>query len=255
MRHTSMSEVILEAENLCKSFGALTAVDNVSIEVSSNSLISIIGPNGAGKTTLFNLIAGKYQPSKGSIYFRDTCLDDLPEHRRVHQGIAKSFQITSIYPEMSVRKNIQLAVRSGELSAIDHLRRADKMDNVIEEANGIVRQVGLTDLADSKAENLSHGDKRRLDIGITIGTAPELLLLDEPMAGMGSEEGKMIRQLVSDLSDDMTVMMIEHDVDAVMDISDRIVVMESGQIIAHDTPDQIAENERVQRAYLRRKQV
>jgi len=250
-----MSKVILEAENLCKSFGALTAVDNVSIEVFSNCLISIIGPNGAGKTTLFNLICGKYQPSKGSIYFRDTRLDDLPEHRRVHQGIAKSFQITSIYPEMSVRKNIQLAVQSGELSMIDHLRQADKMDNVVEEANGIVRQVGLTDLADSKAENLSHGDKRRLDIGITIGTAPELLLLDEPMAGMGSEEGKMIRQLVSDLSDDMTVMMIEHDVDTVMDISDRIIVMESGQIIADGTPDQIAENERVQKAYLRRKQV
>lgn len=250
-----MSEVILETENLCKSFGALTAVDNVSIEVFSNSLISIIGPNGAGKTTLFNLITGKYRASKGSIYFRDTCLDDLPEHRRVHQGIAKSFQITSIYPEMSVRKNIQLAVQSGELSVIDHLRQADKMDNIVEEADRIVRQVGLTNLADSKAENLSHGDKRRLDIGITIGTAPELLLLDEPMAGMGSEEGKMIRQLVSDLSDDMTVMMIEHDVDAVMDISDRIIVMESGQIIAHGTPDQIAENERVQKAYLRRKQV
>jgi len=250
-----MSEVILETENLCKSFGALTAVDNVSIEVFSNSLISVIGPNGAGKTTLFNLITGKYQPSKGSIYFRDTCLDDLPEHKRVHQGIAKSFQITSIYPEMSVRKNIQLAVQSGELSVIDHLRQADKMDNIIEEANRIVRQIGLTNLADSKAENLSHGDKRRLDIGITIGTAPELLLLDEPMAGMGPEEGKMIRQLVSDLSDDLTVMMIEHDVDAVMDISDRIIVMESGQIIAQGTPDQIAENERVQKAYLRRKQV
>ncbi|HYQ80692.1 MAG TPA: ABC transporter ATP-binding protein, partial [Anaeromyxobacteraceae bacterium] len=220
-----MSE-ILRAEHLSRFFGGLAAVTDVSLSVRQGSIHSIIGPNGAGKTTLFNLLSGVLPPSRGRIFFQGQDLTGLPSHRVARQGVARSFQITSVFPALTVAENLRIAARRHAAPAEAEARVAR-----------VLADVELSGKGDLPAGALSHGDQRHLDIGIALATGPRLLLLDEPTAGMPPHETHGTVALVRRLRDQhgLTIVLIEHKMDIVMSISDRITVMRFGEKIAEGT--------------------
>jgi branched-chain amino acid transport system ATP-binding protein len=241
--------VLLQTERLTRSFGSLVAVNSVSLVIRRGELRSIIGPNGAGKTTFFRLVSGEMAPSSGRVKFQDTDITGLPQHRVCRLGIAKSYQITNIFPHLSVLENVRVAVQ-GYARSFNFWSRADRIAGCRERAVEILETVGLARRADRLAAHLSHGEKRHLEIGITLASGPVLLLLDEPTAGMSPEETDETMVLIRDLSRGRTVVLVEHKMKLVMGISDRVTVLHQGQVLADGTPAEIRNNTLVQETYL-----
>ena len=242
-------EVLLRTEGLTRSFGTLLAVDGVAVSVHRGELRSIIGPNGAGKTTFFRLISGEMAPSAGRIWFDGREITGLAQHAVARLGIAKSYQITNVFPHLTVLENVRVAVQ-GPARAFDFWSRADGLRGVRERAEALLRTVGLAEKASLLAAHLSHGEKRHLEIGIALASDPALLLLDEPTAGMSPEETDETMELIRELASGRTIVLVEHKMKLVMRISDRITVLHQGQVLAEGTPDEIRANEAVQQTYL-----
>jgi branched-chain amino acid transport system substrate-binding protein len=245
-------DYIIETDRLRKEFGALVAVANVSIKVRPNTIHSIIGPNGAGKTTFFNLLSGTLEPTAGRIYFKDRDITHLPLHRTAHLGIGRSFQITNIFPNLTILENIRLACQALGRGNFRMLRHHRYFREYEERAWAVIRQVGLEKQALQLARTLPHGGQRKLELGIILAADPELLLLDEPTAGMAAEQVPELMALIRDVHEtgNKTIMLVEHNMNVVMSISDYITVMHQGQVLAEGTPAEIAANEVVQSAYL-----
>ena len=242
--------MILSAKNIRKSFGKFIALADVNLSVSQGEISSIIGPNGAGKTTLFNTLSGYLKPDAGSIVFLETDVTGKNPHQLCKMGMAKSFQKTNIFPRLTVFENVQISVMSmkGQLKNI-WVNAQKLFEN---EVLDMLDKVGLSEKQFDKAGLLSHGDQRRLEIGLALACQPSLLLLDEPTAGMGPEESMMIVDLIVRLKElsALTVLFIEHDINIVFQISQKIRVMHGGTIIAEGSPEEIRKNEEVQRIYL-----
>ena len=242
---------ILETRNLSKAFGALAAVDDVSLAIEAGTLHSIIGPNGAGKTTLFNLLTGTYRPSSGRILFDGRDITGTPAHRVAHLGLARSFQRTNVFPAFSLLDNVWVAAFAcGESWKGLLWRRADRYAEVRARALAALADVGLADKAEQAVRRISHGEQRQLELAIALAAAPRVLLLDEPAAGLAPEETKRLVALVRALKGRYTIVLIEHKMDIIMSVSDRISVMHFGRLIAEGTPAEIQGNREVRRAYL-----
>jgi branched-chain amino acid transport system ATP-binding protein len=241
---------VLEVRALSKRFGGLLASDRIDLEVVAGETRAIIGPNGAGKTTLIGQLAGDLRPDDGAIRFMDRDVTRLDAPSRSRLGLARSFQITSIFPELSALDNAALAVQAHRGSSFRFWRPARGERALREPAQKALASVGLGERGDVAAANLAHGEQRQLEIAMALATEPRLLLLDEPVAGMGLEESqRMVRFLVS-LKGRITIVLVEHDMDAVFTLADRISVMVYGRIIATGTPAEVRSNEQVRRAYL-----
>ena len=242
---------ILETKNLSKAFGALAAVNGVSLAIEAGTLHSIIGPNGAGKTTLFNLLTGTYRPSSGSILFDGRDITGTPAHRVAHLGLARSFQRTNVFPAFSLLDNAWVAAFACGPSWEGLLwRRADRYPEVKARALAALADVGLADKAGKPVREISHGEQRQLELAIALAAAPRVLLLDEPAAGLSPEETRKLVALVRALKGRYTIVLIEHKMDIIMSVSDRISVMHFGSLIAEGTPAEIQKNPEVRRAYL-----
>jgi branched-chain amino acid transport system ATP-binding protein len=244
--------MLLEVVAATKQFGRLAAVRDVSLAVPQGELRAVIGPNGAGKTTFFNLISGLFPPSAGRVVFDGQDVTGLPAHARVRLGMARTFQITEIFPELSVRENVRIAA---EVAAGFRLRPWISGAERAELAHGIEETLGLAGLAnkaDRLVGELAHGDQRAAEIAMALALRPRLLLLDEPTAGMGDRETYEITQLVRRLHRDgkLTIILIEHDMRVVFHLADRITVLDQGKLLAEGTPQEIAVNDAVQAAYL-----
>jgi len=242
---------ILETENLTKAFGALTAVNGVSLEIEAGTLHSIIGPNGAGKTTLFNLLTGTFPPTSGRIVFDQKEITGTPAHRIAHLGLARSYQRTTVFPAFSLLDNVWVAAFATGRSWNGLLfKNARKYGEVTERAQTALSDVGLLSKADIPAREISHGEQRQLELAIALAAAPRVLLLDEPAAGLSPDETRKMVALVRALKGRYTIVLIEHKIDIIMSVSDRISVMHFGSLIAEGTPQEIQKNPDVRRAYL-----
>ena len=244
-----MASPIVRTERLTRNFGSLMAVAEVDFAVERGELRSIIGPNVAGKTTFFRLISGEMAPSSGRIWFDDHEITGLPQHMVSRLGVAKSYQITNIFPHLSVLENVRVAAQTYRLS-FDFWGRAAALAGIRDKAGAILQQVGLWNKRDLLASQLSHGEQRHLELGIALSTGPTLLLLDEPTAGMSPEETDETIHLIRRIAEGRTVILIEHKMKVVMNISDRITVLHQGQVLADGTPAEIRANIRVQQTYL-----
>jgi branched-chain amino acid transport system ATP-binding protein len=245
-----MKNNLLEVENLYKSFGALRATDGVNLEVLEGETHAIIGPNGAGKTTLIAQLAGNLQPNSGRIRFAGEDVTALPAQKRARRGLARSFQITSIYPEFSALENVALAVQARAGHSFRFWKPARRDTSLTEPAQHILDEVGLSERQDITAGNLAHGEQRQLEVAMVLATRPRLLLLDEPMAGMGVDESQRMIALLATLKRKQTIILVEHDMDAVFRLADRISVLVYGRIIATGAPEEIRANREVRAAYL-----
>jgi branched-chain amino acid transport system ATP-binding protein len=242
---------LVRTEQLTKAFGALTAVNAVTLEVEEGSLHSVIGPNGAGKTTFFNLLTGQHMPTSGRIIFDGRDITGTPPHGIAHLGIARSFQRTSIFPTLSILDNVWLATFARQESWRGLAwRRADRYPELTRRALEVLGEVGLGEKASQPAREISHGEQRQLELAIALAAAPRLLLLDEPAAGLSPDETQKMVALVRKLKGRYTIILIEHKIDVVMTMSDRISVMHFGSVIAEGNPMEIQRNPEVRRAYL-----
>ena len=241
---------MLSLRNLSKRFGGVVAVDGVTLDVAAGEVHALIGPNGAGKTTLIHQISGTLPVDVGEIFFLEKDITRLPAHQRVAAGLARSYQITSIFRRFSVLDNLALAVQARSGSSFSFWRPVAEEAALFEEARRIASQVNLTQKLDAVASTLSHGEQRALEVGLALATRPKLVLLDEPMAGMGPEESKRMIELIGRIRTDVAVLLVEHDMDAVFRLADRISVMVNGRLIATGLPEQIRMNEEVRKAYL-----
>jgi branched-chain amino acid transport system ATP-binding protein len=244
-------DALLRTEHLICDFGAVRAVNGVSLRVAAGTLHSLIGPNGSGKTTLFNLIAGEIRPSDGRVYFDGHDVTGLPSHRLPHRGLARCFQRTNVFPTLTVHDNVWVAAFSRRRpGALAFLRRASEFPDVETDVDRILGEVGLAHKRSAPAETLSHGQQRALEVGVTLASSPRLVLLDEPTQGLAPEATQQMTRLVQRLVGRYTILLIEHKMRIVMSISDRISVMAFGELIAEGTPDEVRDNPDVQRAYL-----
>jgi branched-chain amino acid transport system ATP-binding protein len=241
---------LLETVSLSKGFGALQAVSSVDLQVMEGTIHSVIGPNGAGKTTLFNLLTGFLKPSAGVIIFNGKEITGFPPEKISKLGVSRSFQITSIFPDLTVSENVRIALQSRTAMSYRFLKKLSMGDGLEERSREVLQQIGLREKADLPAKHLSHGEKRILDIGIGVATMPQLLLLDEPASGLVGDEIARVTDLVKEISSRVTVVLVEHNIDVVLSISDRITVLYYGGIIAEGSPDEIQSNAQVQEVYL-----
>ncbi len=240
---------MLEVEHLSKAFGALRAVDDLSFAAATGKITSIIGPNGAGKSTAFNLISGGMRPDRGVARWRGRDVTGVPPQKLRHLGIARSFQITNLFFGLTVLENVRLAAQGMEPRR-RFFTRLGRMQRPLARAEAMLEEFGLKAHRDELARTLSHGDQRRLEIAICMAYEPELLMLDEPTQGMSPAETQATDELIRSLAGRVTILLVEHDVDLVMSLSDRIVVMQQGQKIAEGVPEEIRSSRRVQEAYL-----
>jgi branched-chain amino acid transport system ATP-binding protein len=245
-------DAILETKGLGKRFGHFAANSDIDFSVREGELRAVIGPNGAGKTTFFNLLSGLALATEGDIFFKGERITQLAGPRRVERGIAKAFQTANIYPDETVFQNCRVAAlaRSQGRFSLELFRGSQRLSDVDALANEALEMVDLAAFRDARAGDLSHGDKKRLDIAVALATKPQILLLDEPVAGMSIEEVHKTDTLIRGLAKRMTVLLIEHDMDLIMGISDSITVLHQGKILADGTPAEIRANQRVQEAYL-----
>ena len=241
--------ILLRTEQLSRSFGSLLAVDRVDVSVREGELRSIIGPNGAGKTTFFRLISGEMAPTAGRIWLRDRDVTGLPQHAISRLGVAKSYQITNIFPHLTVFENVRVAAQ-GHARVFDFWSRAAALPGPRARAEELLATMGLGAKAGLLAAHLSHGEKRHLELAIALASDPALLLLDEPTAGMSPEETDETMRLIKRLAAGRTIVLVEHKMKLVMNVSDRITVLHQGQVLADGTPGEIRANELVQRTYL-----
>jgi branched-chain amino acid transport system ATP-binding protein len=241
---------MFRVENLVKTFGGLMAVTQVSFTLQKGEISSIIGPNGAGKTTLFNLLTGHLKPDSGTVLFKDQNITALSPHRICRSGIGRSFQKTNIFPRLTAFDNVQVALMAWQKKTRNILQKADLFFQ--KETEEILDSLGLGDKKEKTAGLLAHGDQRLLEIGITLGTFPELILLDEPTAGMSPEESHKTMELIQRIvrARNLTLLFIEHDMNIVFGISEKVRVMHFGSIIAEGTPEAIRANDQVQKIYL-----
>lgn len=240
---------ILETRRLCRQFGGLIAVDNVDLAVRAGELTALIGPNGAGKTTVFNLVSGRLAPTNGQVIFAGRDITGLSADRISHLGIARTLQITSIFPGLTVFENVWVAAQS-RLRWFNPLVNWTRLRGVEAVVDEVLGGLGLSHHASIPASDLSHGDQRLLEIAIALATRPRLLLLDEPTSGLSSAETEVVSQTIRDVSRTVDIILVEHDMDVVMGLADRVVVLHEGRIIADDPPDRISKNELVQEVYL-----
>ncbi len=245
-----MAEAILQIEGLAKSFGSLVATDDLHLDVTKGEIHAVIGPNGAGKTTLIAQLSGEMGSDAGRVHFAGRDITHLSMPARSALGLARSYQITSIFPDFTALDNVALAVQAHAGHSFRFWQPAQRDDELRQPAMEVLENIGLGARADEPAANLSHGEQRQLEIAMALATRPSLLLLDEPMAGMGRDESARMVELLRGLKDQHTIVLIEHDMDAVFALADRITVLVYGRAIATDTPEAIRANDHVRAAYL-----
>ena len=245
-----MPEPLLQIEGLTKRFGGVVASDDVTLAIPQGELHAIIGPNGAGKTTLIGQLTGEIAPDAGRVRFDARDITALPGWRRSQLGLARSFQITSLFLDFTALDNVALAVQAHADHSFHFWREARSEPELRAPARAALARVGLAARADQVVANLSHGEHRQLEIAMALATGPRMLLLDEPMAGMGPEESARMVKLLRDLKQELTILLIEHDMEAVFALADRISVLVYGRVIATGTPEAIRANEEVRQAYL-----
>ena len=245
-----MAEQLLSVEKLVRRFGGIVATDNLSLEIARGELHAVIGPNGAGKTTLISQLIGQLRPSAGTIRFAGQDITQLPAWRRSRLGLARSFQITSLLKDFTAADNVALAAQARDGHSFRFWRNARKEKSLREAARSALARVGLEHRADAVVSELSHGEQRELELAVALATRPQLLLLDEPMAGLGATELARMVKLLAELRKEVTIILVEHDMNAVFALADRITVLVYGRIIASDVPAAIRVNEEVKRAYL-----
>ena len=245
-----MAEHLLRVEKLVRRFGGLVATDNLSMEVARGELHAIIGPNGAGKTTLISQLTGQLMPNSGVIHFAGQDITRLPSYRRSGLGLARSFQITSLLRDFSAADNVALAAQAHAGHSYRFWANARKERALREAAHAALARVGLDKRADVLVSELSHGEQRELELAVALATKPQLLLLDEPMAGLGATESQRMVALLKELRKEVTIVLVEHDMEAVFALADRITVLVYGRVIACGNTDEIRNNEEVRRAYL-----
>jgi branched-chain amino acid transport system ATP-binding protein len=245
-----MSDNILEVRGLTKRFSGVVATDDLAFEVRRGETHAIIGPNGAGKTTLIAQLQGELQPDKGSIYFAGCDITRKPAYQRAALGIARSFQVTSIFPKYTAVANVALAVQANAGHSFHFWRAAWRDSALVAPAREAIARVGLTERGDVAAENLSHGERRQLELAMALAMRPSLLLLDEPMAGMSRQDGTRMTHLLSELKQTYTVVLVEHDMDTVFAVADRVTVLAAGRAIATGEPSEIRADPLVRAAYL-----
>ena len=245
-----MTEALLRIENLIKRFGGIVATDNLSLDVAPGELHAIIGPNGAGKTTLISQLIGQLRPSAGTIRFAGEDITHLPAWKRSHLGLARSFQITSLLRDFTAADNVAMAAQARDGHSFRFFGNARKEKGLREAALAALARVGLADRANVMVSRLSHGEQRELELAVALATKPRLLLLDEPMAGLGATESARMVRLLADLRKEVTIILVEHDMNAVFALADRITVLVYGRVIASDVPAAIRVNDEVRRAYL-----
>ncbi|MGH8870916.1 MAG: ABC transporter ATP-binding protein [Acidimicrobiia bacterium] len=243
-------EAALRLEGVAKDFGGLRAVDGVSLSVSPGERRAIIGPNGAGKTTLFNLISGGLRVTSGKISLFGADVTGLAPHRRAALGLGRTYQITNVFPGLSVEENVAMAAQGLLRIKFSVIHRPSDSPEVAERTDLAIEQVGLGEVRDSPASLLSHGEQRQLELAIALAGRPRILLLDEPAAGLSSAERALMVRLITDLSRDLTLVLIEHDVDLALGLVDRVTCLHYGNVVAEDSPDAIRRNELVQEVYL-----
>jgi branched-chain amino acid transport system ATP-binding protein len=245
-----VAEPLLRVQNLVRRFGGITATDDLSLEIAKGELHAIIGPNGAGKTTLITQLTGQLQPNSGTIHFNGRDITRLPAYRRSALGLARSFQITSLLKDFTAADNVALAAQAHDGHSFHFWGNARKEKHLREAARAALSRVGLEQRADVVVSELSHGEQRELELAVALATRPQLLLLDEPMAGLGVSESARMVELLKELRREVTIILVEHDMDAVFALADRISVLVYGRVIACDVPAAIRVNEDVKRAYL-----
>lgn len=241
---------ILELKNIHKNFSGLKVLFGINLTIEKGERHAIIGPNGAGKSTIFNLITGKYRPSQGEIFFKGENITNLSPHEITRRGISRSFQITNIFKGMTVFENIRNAILSKNKKRYTIFPKLAKMDGIVEETEKILAQIGLLERKNELAGKLAHGHQRALEIGLTIAMDPDLILLDEPTAGMSTEETREAVNLVERVTQGKTLIIVEHDMDVVFSLANRITVIHYGEVLASGRPEEIRHNQRVKEAYL-----
>jgi branched-chain amino acid transport system ATP-binding protein len=245
-----MAEPLLRIESLCKSFGAVKACHDLSLEVHAGEIHALIGPNGAGKTTLLNQIAGDLTPDSGQIFLAGQDITHLPLYRRAPLGLARSYQITSVFANLSVEENMLLAIQAHHGHSFRFWGRGLKDPQLLAELGPALETVGLSERAEAIAGNLSHGEKKQLEVGMALSCKPQLLLLDEPMAGMGPGGSIELSKLIHKLKKEMTILLVEHDMEAIFSLADRITVLVYGEVVATGSVEEIRSNPAVRQAYL-----
>lgn len=244
------AQILLRGKNLTRRWGGLVAVNNVSLDLERGSVHAVIGTNGAGKSTLINLLSGEFPPSSGEVELLGEDVSQWPQPRRARAGLGRSYQRNTIYPSFTVLENCRLSAQAQHQQAWAFWRRAETDPTTQGIGHDAAVRVGLGDVLHRQAGFLSHGQKRQLEIAMCLATAPQVLLLDEPLAGMGAEETERMLTLLKELKQDHAILLVEHDMDAVFRIADCITVMVNGHVIASGTPDEVRNNPDVRSAYL-----
>lgn len=246
--------MLLETEHLTKKFKSVVATNDVTTTFEKDMLHAIIGPNGAGKTTFFNLLSGKLKPTSGDIYYKNERITDLDPEDIAQRHMIRSYQVTTVFDSLTVLENVRIAVQA-QNTMYNFWTDTEDMPEFVEKAEAILNRVGMLDKAGAKAENLSHGEQRTLELAIALGGEPDLLLLDEPTSGMSSEETNQMISLIQELSEETTIILVEHKMSVVMQVADRIKVLHDGRILSDGTPEEIRNDEEVQSVYLQGGQV
>ena len=245
-----MAEPLLRVKDLVRRFGGITATDNVSLDVAKSELHAVIGPNGAGKTTLISQLTGHLTPNAGSVSLAGRDITHMPAHRRCALGLARSFQITSLLLDFTAADNVALAAQAHHGHSFRFFGDVRKEAGLRDAAQAALQRVGLAERANVLVSKLSHGEQRELELAVALATKPQLLLLDEPMAGLGVTESARMVKLLQELRKEVTIVLVEHDMEAVFALADRITVLVYGRVIASGSPAEIRQNEEVKRAYL-----
>lgn len=246
-----MDDIILRTEKISIQFGALKAVNQVSISIEKNKFTTILGPNGAGKSTFFNLLSGLYQPTGGQVFFKGEDITVLSPQERIHAGLGRSFQLTNVFPRLTARENVRLAAQSAAKVGYCLFRRYDSFTQVNEETDRLLEQVLLSDKGHMRASDLTHGEQRKLELAMVLALEPQVLLLDEPTAGMSVEEVPVMIELLQQIKrTGTTIVLIEHKMNMVKALSDKLIIMVNGEFLCEGNPDEVSKNPKVMEAYL-----